>query len=105
MSAPDFRFRIDLNTYEECVDYDKEYERGEQYWYIADNPSGLGELLLHVERYDEIYEKVDFTGTTNKEAVEKILAFYKPRLDIMKGLVVLEGVKCRKGQWYLSMGS
>ena len=80
-------FVIMSKNYAECVEEDKAlkdacnenadkpYEIPD--WWDANAPSGLGQILLCSNWWDGKYRKVDFTGTTNKEAVEKVLKFYK----------------------------
>jgi hypothetical protein len=40
-------------------------------------PSGLGEVLLRTDYFGGKCRRLDFTGTTNEEAIKKILTFYK----------------------------
>ena len=40
-------------------------------------PSGLTKVLLCSHWWKKQYREVDFTGTTNEEAIKKILTFYK----------------------------
>lgn len=44
---------------------------------LLDKPSGLTQVLLCSNWRDDKYRQVDFTGTTNEEAIKKILTFYK----------------------------
>ena len=44
---------------------------------LLDKPSGLTQVLLCSNYWDKKYRQVDFTGTTNEEAIKKILTFYK----------------------------
>lgn len=44
---------------------------------LLDKPSGLTQVILCSNWRDKKYRKVDFTGTTNEEAIKKILTFYK----------------------------
>ncbi len=44
---------------------------------IMDQQSGLTNVLL-ISNYEKIkYRLLDFTGTTNEQAIKKILTFYK----------------------------
>ena len=43
---------------------------------LLDKPSGLTQVIL-CSNWGKKYRKVDFTGTTNEEAIKKILTFYK----------------------------
>jgi len=44
---------------------------------LLGKPSGLTQVLLCSNWWDKKYRQVDFTGTTNEEAIKKILTFYK----------------------------
>ena len=45
--------------------------------YQLSHPSELTNVLLCSNWWKQKYRLVDFTGTSNKEAIEKILKFYK----------------------------
>jgi len=54
------------------IDKDHEYKVS-----VLEKPSGLTKVLLLSNWEKQHYREVDFTGTTNEEAIKKILAFYK----------------------------
>jgi len=44
---------------------------------LLDEPSGLTKVMLLSDWWKQTHRLVDFTGTTNKEAIQKILYFYQ----------------------------
>ena len=66
-----FEFNI-TNTFEEVLEMMEAEQKA-----LLDKPSGLTQVLLCSNWWDKKYRQVDFTGTTNEEAIKKILVFYK----------------------------
>ena len=68
--------------------------------------SGLKEVLLCTQTFgDRKYRLVDFTGTTVKEAIEKILTFYKHK-TFLKNIydnTFFEGFNLRDGKMYMNL--
>jgi len=62
-----------INAYEEVINSINEDEEPIQ----LDAPSGLGKVLLCSNWLEQRYRLIDFSNTTNKQAIEKILIFYK----------------------------
>ena len=52
-----------------------EFEDEQRQW--LGEPSGLGQVALCRDWWGDKWRLVDFTGTTNEEAIKKILTFYK----------------------------
>ena len=48
---------------------------------MLNQPSGLTDVALIRHYWNDGVEILDFRGTTNKEAIEKILGFYKKKSD------------------------
>jgi hypothetical protein len=63
-----FTFHV-TNRFEE-IQFDDEQRA------LLDAPSGLTDVLLLSNWFKQKHRLLDFTGTTNKEAIEKILKFY-----------------------------
>lgn len=66
-----FEFNI-TNTFEEVLETMEAEQKA-----LLGKPSGLTQVLLCSNWWDKKYRQVDFTGTTNEEAIKKILVFYK----------------------------
>lgn len=77
---------FELNLYEFNITDDfetilKEEFTTEEQKNILKKPSGLTEVLLLTSyKKGNRYRRLDFTGTTNEEAIKKILKFYKHKL-------------------------
>lgn len=70
----------DINSFEFNITNEFEVVLGmmeEEQIGILGNPSGLGQVLLCSDYWGNKYRLLDFTGTTNEEAIRKILRFYK----------------------------
>ena len=70
-------------------------------------PSGLKEVRLITHYWDNEYETVDFTGTTQQEAIIQILAFYNNQIirDNIGDHVFYEGFYSENGIMTISLGS
>ena len=66
-----FEFRI-IDTFEDILEEFDEDQKA-----LLDKPSGLTQVLLCSNWWNQKYRQVDFTGTTCEEAIKKILVFYK----------------------------
>jgi hypothetical protein len=67
----DFKFNV-TDQFENIIFNDNQRN-------ILDNVSGLSNVLLCSDWLKQKYRMLDFTGTTNEEAIKKILVFYKHR--------------------------
>jgi hypothetical protein len=70
-------------------------------------PSGLTEVLLLSDWLKQKYCLVNFTGTTNEQAIKKILTFYKHK-TIRRGVgdhIFFEGFDMIDGKARISLGS
>jgi hypothetical protein len=66
-----FEFNV-TDTFENVLEMMAEEQKA-----LLGKPSGLTQVILCSNWRDKKYRKVDFTGTTNEEAIKKILTFYK----------------------------
>jgi hypothetical protein len=67
-----------MNGFEFCIKDDfNEIEFDVEQMELLNKPSGLTQVLLCSNWWKKNYRLLDFTGTTNKEAIKKVLTFYK----------------------------
>jgi len=98
-----------INNFEFCItDKFKDIEFDEDQKALLDNPSGLTQVLLCSNWWDKKYRRLDFTGTTNEEAIKKILTFYKHKTyrRLVGNHIFFEGFGSRgEGENVISLGS
>jgi hypothetical protein len=75
---------------------------------ILKHPSGLINVLLISNYWNRKYRLLDFRGTTNEEAIKKILTFYKHKTyrRLMGDHIFYEGfTRTEDGYDVLNLGS
>jgi hypothetical protein len=66
-----------INSFEfNITDKFEDIEFNEKQKTLLPSKSELTKVLLCSDWYEQKYREIDFTGTTNEEAIKKILTFY-----------------------------
>ena len=96
---------FEFNITDEFADILAEMEEDQKA--LLDKPSGLTQVLLCSNYWDKKYRQVDFTGTTNEEAIKKILRFYKHKTyrRLVGDHTFFEGIGTRGEDNKISLGS
>jgi hypothetical protein len=97
-----------MDTFEFCVTAKfEDIEFDEEQRELLKKPSNLTDVLLISDYWGKKYRLVDFTGTTNEEAIKKILTFYKHK-TYRRGVgdhIFFEGFYIKDGKAEIVLGS
>lgn len=103
-----------MNNFEfNITDKFEEIEFNDEQKELLNKPSGLTQVLLLSNWYKQQHRLLDFCGTTNEEAIKKILVFYKHKTFLKnvgdhrfyEGFDKISGFRRSDGKSVIQLGS
>ena len=97
-----------MNNFEFCITMDfDDIEFDDEQRELLKKPSDLTDVLLISDYWNHKHRLIDFTGTTNEEAIKKILTFYKHKTHrrLVGDHIFFEGFDFIDEKSVISLGS